>query len=114
MGQMNAVGHLLCAVAGGQDELWQLGDELAARFAKHVIAEHGADRAAEQFGIRDDDPAMTVHSLDPARADGNRWCVHPASLVQVEFRDPSLTPALERAVTWLAQQLPEDELWRRD
>lgn len=103
MGQMNAMGHVLAVSAGGDlDELWRLGDELAGRLAEHFGPDAGHANV------------MTVHGLSEGEDDPNRCCVHPTSSAAVEFRSVTLRGGIELAVVWLAKQLPEGEMWRRD
>lgn len=107
MGSMNAMGHVLAVSAGGDlDELWRLGEEMSRRLVEHF----GADAAAAA-GHQD---AVTLHSLGPGEDGGNRCCFHPTSSQAVEFRGETLREALEAGVVWLAKQLPEHEMWRRD
>lgn len=107
MGQMNAMGHVLAVSAGGDlDELWRLGDEMAGR-----LVEHFGPEAAKEAGLAN---VMTVHGLSEGEDEPNRCCVHPTSSPAVEFRAVTLRGGIELAVVWLAKQLPEHELWRRD
>lgn len=90
MGAMNAMGWALCASASeSADELWDL---------------------LVEFAERADTDGPTVHCLgngDP------RYCVHPDSRLEVEFRDDDLREALLRAAIWKAAQLDPDDVWRR-
>lgn len=103
MGAMNATGHLLCVVASGSiEKLWDFAAELCERralggapgvhgFTPQEIAE-GAERGVEL----------------------GRWCFHPTSAPDVEFRGDDLREVLVAGCTWLAQQLDQDDVWRRE
>jgi hypothetical protein len=63
-----------------------------------------------EFGERTGTDGPTVHALSSG---DKRYCVHPDSSPDVEFRDDSLHQALLLAAMWKARQMP-DEIWRRD
>lgn len=91
MGSMNAPGWLIVALAGGSPEsLWDLLCE---------------------FGRMTETDGPTVHALPQGLP---RWCVHPDSSPDVEFRSDDLHEALFNAAAWKASVMPADLIWRRD
>ena len=95
MGEMNAMAWILVC-GDDQDALWDLTEEMCQRVA------------GPQGGIG-------AHSL--GNPELPRYCVHPQlaeDAPAAEFRNDDLKDALLGAAIWVAQQLPEDETWRRD
>jgi hypothetical protein len=93
MGALNAMGWVLCvSAAEGPDEVWDLLNE---------------------FGERTGTDGPTVHAM--ARDSGQpRYCVHPDSTPEVEFRHDDLREALLLGAVWKAERMDAAEMWRRD
>lgn len=95
---MNATGHLLTAVASASlEELWDFAAELCER--------RGLGGAPGLHGFRPEEQAE--HGVP-------RFCFHPTSAPDVEFRGDDQRDVLVAGCTWLAQQLDPDDVWRRD
>jgi hypothetical protein len=91
---MTAGAHLLVAIAtddGGKvDALWDFCDDAALRLTG------------------DPNAGVGVHALPP---DHPRYCVHPTSSPDIEFRADDLAEALAAAGGWLTEQLGPEVTW---
>lgn len=111
MGAMNATGHLIAVGSVGSVEaLWDFLVELSSRYA----AGRGEDRKMASPMVHGFPPALIEEVVSGGGPKAPRWCVHPSGLVEIECQDDDLSEALLKACVWLANELPSDELWRRD
>lgn len=101
MGQLNAHGHMLTAMAGGPDQVWDLLVELCERSGR--IDGHG--RAA----------CPVLHGLGASSPDTRRYCLHPTGDDEDELRGDDLMELLIAGCIHVAERdIDEHVTWRRD
>lgn len=98
MGALNATGHLLVAVAAGDTEaLWDLCAEMCER--------RGLGGSPGMHGFT---PGERAEHGTP------RYCFHPTSAPDLEFRGDDMHDVVLQGAVWLARQLDPTDMWRRD